>query len=99
MATQELKVGSLATPNESKMNPDISRGFYMNAGVRAQARSIKLLRDRKFEEDKLKRSEITEKNADILRKREEAFTKLMIDMKHSVSPIEDILLTLTTESL
>ena len=81
------------------MNPDTSRGVYVNVGVRAQARSIQLLKDKKSEEDKLKRSEITKKNADILRKREEAFTKIMADMKRSVSPIEDILSTMTTDSL
>ena len=81
------------------MNPDTSRGLYVNAGVRAQARSIQLLKDKKSEEDKLKRSEITKKNADILRKREEAFTKIMADMKRSVSPIEDILSTMPPDCL
>ena len=99
MAAKELKVGSLAIPKESRMNPDTSRGLYVNAGVRAQARSIQLLKDKKSEEDKLKRIEITKKNADILRKREEAYTKLTIDMNRSVSPIEDVLSTMTTESL
>ena len=99
MAAKELKVGSLAIPKESRMNPDTSRGLYVNAGVRAQARSIQLLKDKKSEEDKLKRIEITKKNADILRKREEAYTKLTIDINRSVSPIEDVLSTMTTESL
>ena len=45
MAAKEVKVGSLAILKESRMNPDTSRGLYVNAGVCAQTWSIQLLKD------------------------------------------------------
>ena len=40
-AAKGIKVGSLAIPLEDRRsNPDTSRGLYINASVRAQARAV-----------------------------------------------------------
>ena len=71
----------------------------MNGAVRAKARMVQNLKDKKEEEDKHKKEKTQKKTVDVKRKREEAFTNLLTLLQTSEAPIADVLGTLTTDKL
>ena len=59
----------MALPKHSRTNPDTSRGLFVSAAVRAKARMVQNLKDKKEEEDKQKKEETQKKMVDVKRKR------------------------------
>ena len=49
---RQVKVGTMALPKHRRTNPDTSRGLFVSGGVRAKARMVQNLKDKKEEEDK-----------------------------------------------
>ena len=96
---RKVKVGTMALPKNSRTNPDTSRGLFVNGAVRAKARMVQSLKDKKEEEDKHKKEVNQKKMVDVKRKREEAFTNVLTMLQASEAPIADVLGTLTTDKL
>ena len=101
LAAKDTKVGKIVIPYEQRrQNPDTSRGLYVNAATRAQARAVQRAKERKLELDSISREKTLQKTANAKKKRMEAYERVVSQMegKEEVEK-EAILKELSTETL
>ena len=95
---KSIKVGKMEL-EDSRTNPDTSRGLYCNAELRARARAIQNAKDKKAAMDLLKKNESTKKNAKLMEKKKEAFEEVMKALVERQGSKAEILSSFSTDKL
>ena len=101
LVAKDTKVGKIAIPQEQRrQNPDTSRGLYVNAATRAQARAVQRAKEHKLELDSISREKSLQKTVNAKKKRREVYERVVSQMqgKEEVEK-EAILKELSTETL
>jgi hypothetical protein len=83
-AAKNIKIGSSEVQQESRMNPDSSRGLYVTAELRAKARAVQEAKDKKKMLEQSRKVDNDVKQKELAKKKEEAFNRLQSTIKQSL---------------
>lgn len=84
-AAKNIRIGSSEVQQETRMNPDSSRGLYVTTELRAKARAVQEAKEKKKALDKSRKVDNDVKQRELATKKQEAFDRLRFTIEQSLS--------------
>ena len=84
-AAKNIKIGSSEVQQETRMNPDSSRGLYVTAELRAKARAVQEAKAKRKALDQSRKVDNDAKQRELATKKQGAFNRLRFTIEQSLS--------------